>query len=237
MSDIKPNFEEKFEVTRNEPCKLSITGIHTEIIIKEEKIEPVNECMLNCKFCNKPFPTTAELKLHDCLYPLKTRFQCRFCNQIIKWKWRLLEHEQAHTKEKPLQCKVCYRRFTSTRQFVRHEKIHINKKEITCSQCNKIFNSTDHFKQHEKCHKKVPDKIISLQPCFSEEQFTCTQCNKTFNSRGTLEQHAKCHVKIPIINVADDLECKFCKKPYPNKQELDLHQWIHTVKYQSHKPQ
>ena len=137
------------------PCrtcgKLFTQPCHRQI---HERIHS-GEKPYQCKYCNKAFSTSGNLKQHErIIHSSKKPFKCEFCSKRFALKQYLESHERVHTKEKPYQCKNCLKKFNQKNTLTVHNRIHTGEKPYECKTCNKKFSYLSNKKQHEQIHHK-----------------------------------------------------------------------------------
>ncbi|GAB5362115.1 hypothetical protein AAMO2058_000770300 [Amorphochlora amoebiformis] len=91
---------------------------------------------------------------HGRIHTKEKRFECRFCQKRFNRTSNLKTHERIHTNEKPFECRFCQKRFNQTSSLKRHERIHTNEKPFECRFCQKRFNHTSNLKKHERIHTR-----------------------------------------------------------------------------------
>lgn len=140
-------------------------------------------------------------------------YLCYICkygdaSTIDELKTHILNHP---IDPKPFKCTDCPMKF-KTKQYLRsHEKVHTRERPYKCEMCSKDFMRKDHLRKHERIHMSV------------RSSYTCEyqNCSKVFLTKSGLNTHSLNHMGKRHM-------CSYCNKRFFNKNQLNVHQRIHT---------
>ena len=104
-----------------------------------------NENPFACKYCNKKFKTSQEVKIHERIHTGEKPFACKDCDKKFTQSKRLKIHERRHSGEKPFTCKYCDKNFITSHELKIHERFHTGEKTFSCKYCDKKFKFQELF--------------------------------------------------------------------------------------------
>ena len=112
----------------------------------------------SCEICQKDFPDSKRLKLHnynshDKMNEDARTYACKECDKYFFSTKGLKNHvKRFHTNEIPVyNCALCTRTFLTTITLESHMTTHI-KKDLICTACNKLFRTNGSLSLHKKRH-------------------------------------------------------------------------------------
>ncbi|XP_066254722.1 zinc finger protein 658B-like isoform X33 [Euwallacea similis] len=166
--------------------------------------ESIHQPKKSCRFCQKLFPSSRDLKIHMSKH-LKSGHtqQCPVCNEFC---WNLKMHMRMnHSEEdKTWTCEICEKEFKIKHSYNLHMKIHYDMKNFTCEICGKRFLTRHHLKVHTRTHT-------------GEKPHECEVCGVRFAYRGTLIEHFTIH------SGEKPFRCEHCGKNFSRRKYLVSH--------------
>lgn len=159
----------------------------------------------SCDLCQKDFPDSKRLKLHnynshDKMKEDARTYACKECEKYFFSTKGLKNHvKRFHTNEVPVyNCALCTRTFLTTLTLESHMATHI-KKDLICMACNKPFRTNGSLSLHKKRHiisfiqksEKSADQgdkqtshetEIKMEPLDDHENDT-SENNRTFSAK------------------------------------------------------
>ena len=112
----------------------------------------------SCEICQKDFPDSKRLKLHnfnshDKMNLDARTYTCKDCDKYFFSTKGLKNHvKRFHTEEIPVyNCALCSRTFLTTLTLESHMSTH-RKKDLVCPTCNKPFRTNGSLSLHKKRH-------------------------------------------------------------------------------------
>ena len=93
----------------------------------------------SCRFCEKTFTTSGNLRVHERIHTNDRPFSCRFCEKTFTTSGNLQVHERIHTNDRPFSCRFCEKTFTQSGHLQSHERTHTNDRPFSCRFCAKTF--------------------------------------------------------------------------------------------------
>lgn len=191
--------------------------------------------MLQCKICNKTFPTAAQLKEHEACHSKETK--CDRCGQSFfgtnhKCSPRHVElmnivtsfaddDEIDVTGEDLCFCPFCPMQFSSRSNLLEHQnRQHPNEKSFTCEICARSYAKQKYLDGHMKKHHQN----VTAQST-AQIKFQCAQCHSDFNTAKDLSIHLKLHAAEKEVG---EYRCDMCYKSFVQLHLLRRHQESHV---------
>lgn len=137
-----------------------------------------------CRRCHQTFPTSEELRAHECTAPPpgegeereERPYKCGICGRSYRHAGSLLNHKNTH-KTGNFSCSFCSKPFSNPMALRNHTRIHTQTKKHVCPTCGKAFRLSSILHNHLKIHARGI--------C----HFNCSTCGKTFQGRSGLKRH------------------------------------------------
>ncbi|KAF5294410.1 hypothetical protein FQA39_LY13395 [Lamprigera yunnana] len=179
------------------------------------------EAILDCRFCNKSFPTPRQYFKH-CLTESHDKnscelywYICEYCGKQFMKKYMFEQHlRRFHdTQLGNYSCQFCNYKSKYKPNLHRHLKLHFTKEnQFMCDHCGKCFSNEAVLIDHIK-YKHIEIK-----------QINCSKCNKSFKRKCELTKHLKSH--------SDErpFGCELCSLSYKRVSHLRRHEeHIHGI--------
>ncbi|KAE8281076.1 hypothetical protein D5F01_LYC21658 [Larimichthys crocea] len=158
--------------------------------------------------------------------PPRDEKSCRFCGKRFKRDSFLIRHvERSHKGQKAFKCLKCNKEFDQRNHLILHVRIHTGEKPFSCDFCDKTFSQNS-------------SRIVHMRVHTGEKPYYCAKCGKSFAS----SSHFKfCKMKKEFESAPEKVntdenpkeeektfKCSECSKMFRLKQQLILHQRVHT---------
>ncbi|XP_065161459.1 zinc finger protein 62 homolog isoform X5 [Atheta coriaria] len=174
----------------------------------------------NCEICAKKYLTETNLKSHiNSVHPeLKTgkimNYACKLCEQSFKYNMSLKRHvDRVHCNVNgKFQCEKCAH-FYSSEEYLKYHLKTVHKpteyEGLACEVCKKICKGAAALKRHIRITHNTPYQV-------------CEVCGKSVKRNG-IHLHQLKHGE-------KTFRCEHCLKMFSSKQELIVHERIHSGK-------
>lgn len=232
---------EKLKTTEDKLKKNNRTKKTNDIIEDSEIIDLVDET-LECKTCNKFFPSSDMLFDH-----VKEHLTCDICYCVFSTQLEFKSHMILHTtsnENNPFQCHICDFPFKTKDLVKEHlDKVHGIKppakhpqvmfvKTYQCIICEAVFMGEVTLRNHVNLlHKNVMGQTRSK--IFKKSmKFSCKVCEMEFPTLKEIKGHTMMHLNQEV----KELKCNICKKIFRNNQLFQNHLREHIARsYQCNK--
>ncbi|XP_072049352.1 uncharacterized protein [Amphiura filiformis] len=187
----------------NRGCSSQNKLIEHENIHLKDKDRPIK-----CKYCNKGFPSTKDLKVHVRTHEVETKVQCELCtarfvsfNHSYKCHMKLVH--KAHVRYESNKCLLCDKEFGEFKQrplLMEHMKENHSDMGFACKECGRKCDTAAKLATHEQSvHRRVPVSAYNPKKVdvgvgdVSRELLMCKLCGGMFALRTALDQHLPIH--------------------------------------------
>ena len=178
------------------------------------------------------------------LYKSGCNHSCRHCGKLFTRKVSVMRHiQRIHSStETKLHCQTCSKSYKDRNSYKQHVRTkHNGIFRYTCKECGKGCNRLMDYKVHLSTH--TGKKLFKCDIC-SEEflwkhyltvhkrkhagdfPFHCDKCSAKFHDSSRLIHHKRTHEQCKELFKKH--QCKFCKKKFEAKRDVDNHERTHT---------
>ncbi|XP_068233088.1 zinc finger protein ZFP2-like [Palaemon carinicauda] len=162
-----------------------------------------------CKYCEKSFTKSSDLKRHLMIHTGDRPFVCNLCGTGFIEKSKLIVHTRHHTGERPFECQDCGKTFIKKSDMTNHRKTHSGERNFVCCECGKAFIKKSDLTRHTRLHT-------------GERPYVCVVCGAAFTESGKLKKHT-------IVHTGEkNVQCDTCGKRFAKNSDLRRHTRIHT---------
>ena len=200
------------------PCRFCEFKTHSyENLVRHSKIHRENQ-PFKCPECEKQFPDRNSLHNHLRCHSEYKPYLCEECGKSFTNVTQLRRHMNHHSGERPYKCKYCDKTYISMETLGYHENTHTKEQIYMCDECGMTFYRKSSMYTHKKQHMKV-------------KEVQCTKCDKRFNTKMAMKTH---YVSMHLTR--EELasfkykvyECEVCHKFFSDKNDLVIHNRVHT---------
>ncbi|XP_076470064.1 zinc finger protein 423-like [Babylonia areolata] len=183
-----------------------------------------------CQFCEKAFPQTSYLVVHERVHSDQLPYSCDHCQRLFREKRHRDRHLKLHASERKLKCAQCDAVFDKKEALKAHtqRKHGAASKPYQCPLCPSVsFSSAVELTRHLVSHKDLE----SSMPLPLTDPLACSQCGQSFETMQLLQEHTSIHSA--VIKV-EKLSCEVCGQQFTSQDALDTH--MEHLHYRSPNP-
>ncbi|XP_072049349.1 uncharacterized protein [Amphiura filiformis] len=197
---------------------------------------------IKCKYCNKGFPSTKDLKVHVRTHEVETKVKCELCTaRFVSFNCGYKTHmkliHKAHVRFESNKCLLCDKEFGELKQrplLMEHMKEKHSDVGIVCKSCGRKFATAskliDHeYKEHVSLSMSDPKKVKQrprlrarvkkTKLATHEQREHITISMSTYNPK---------KVAVSVGDVSRELlMCQLCGGMFALRSALDQHLPIH----------
>ncbi|KAL8559761.1 hypothetical protein ACOMHN_002294 [Nucella lapillus] len=158
-----------------------------------------------CQFCEKAFPQTSFLVVHE--------------RRLFREKRHRDRHLKLHASDRKLKCSQCDAAFDKKESLKAHTQRHHDSstKPYQCPLCPCGFSSPVSLTRHLVSHKDLEG---TAPPMLIADPLTCVQCGQTFETVRLMQEHMSIHTA--VIKV-EKQSCEVCGQQFTSQEALDAH--------------
>ena len=164
----KPKRKHRFKCVKCDSYCSSVKSLNAHFKLKHRKLQ--------CKTCQKFFPTPGSLTLHSYVH-LDGQFECKHCKKTFPFKSQLDQHLPSHSDTRAYVCPEsnCDKSFSHEHDLKKHAKSHTGEVHY-CQRCD--YSNADErlLNQHMNRHLRI-------------KKYFCKNCKAGFIYSNQLKRH------------------------------------------------
>ena len=164
----KPKWKHRFKCVKCESYCSSVKALNAHFKLKHRKLQ--------CKTCQKFFPTPGSLTLHLYVH-LDGQFECKHCKKTFPFKSQLEQHLPSHSDTRAFIClePKCDKSFSHEHDLKKHAKSHSGEVHY-CQRCDYSNPDERLLNQHMNSHLRI-------------KKYFCKNCKAGFIHSNQLKHH------------------------------------------------
>uniref|UniRef100_A0A1A7WF71 Zinc finger n=1 Tax=Iconisemion striatum TaxID=60296 RepID=A0A1A7WF71_9TELE len=200
--------------------QLSLQCIECHIIFSDHKSKErhlklshpaeYEQCILRnalfaCYVCDRHFPNSTELMVHQKAHTEKKPFKCPICSQAFKKLSELTVHKKVHFGEDGYACTECGKTCKTLTLLKYHQRKHTGDKPYVCKECGQRFVMGKTLQQHMVSHlpEGSEEARAEVRPKAQKQKsnaiYPCPHCKVVFKTSRTRNLHVTNIHKIPAF--------------------------------------
>uniref|UniRef100_A0A8C6KLB4 C2H2-type domain-containing protein n=1 Tax=Nothobranchius furzeri TaxID=105023 RepID=A0A8C6KLB4_NOTFU len=201
-------------------AQLSLQCIECHIIFSDHKSKErhlklshpaeYEQCILRnsffaCYVCDRHFPNSTELMVHQKAHTEKKPFKCPICSLSFKKLSELTVHKKVHFGEDGYACTECGKTCKTLTLLKYHQRKHTGDKPYVCKECGKRFVMGKALQQHMVSHlpEGAEETSAEVRPKAQKKKsdaiYPCPHCRKVFKTSKTRNLHVTNIHKLPAF--------------------------------------